>query len=70
MFDIYNARFHVTGTGTIFENAIDQYAPIRARGASSNIKDYTVITIDKGVTLKGDYSGIFVDKDENPEFNS
>ena len=35
VFDIYNARFHVTGTGTIFENAIDQYAPIMARGASS-----------------------------------
>ena len=70
VFDIYNARFHVTGTGTIFENAIDQYAPIMARGASSDIKDYTVITIDKGVTLKGDYSGIFVAKDENGGYNN
>ena len=70
VFDIYNAKFHVTGTGTIFENAVDQYAPIMARGAYSDTKDYTVITIDKGVTLKGDYSGIFVAKDENGGYNN
>ena len=63
VFDIANAKFHVTGTGSIFENAVDGYAPIIARGSDTDVENYTVITIDKNVTLKGDYSGIFTAKD-------
>lgn len=63
LFDVYNAKFHVTGEGTLFENVKDGYAPIIARGSATDTADYTVITIDKGVTLKGDYTGIFVAKD-------
>lgn len=63
LFDVYNAKFHVTGEGTLFENVKYGYAPIIARGSATDTADYTVITIDKGVTLKGDYIGIFVAKD-------
>lgn len=63
LFDVYNAKFHVTGEGTLFENVKDGYGPIIARGSATDTADYTVITIDKGVTLKGDYTGIFVAKD-------
>ncbi|MBD9224907.1 MAG: hypothetical protein EGQ56_04815 [Clostridiales bacterium] len=63
LFDVYNAKFHVTGEGTLFENVKYGYAPIIARGSATDTADYTVITIDKGVTLKGDYTGIFVAKD-------
>ena len=63
LFDVYNAKFHVTGEGTLFENVKNGYAPIIARGSATDTADYTVITIDKGVTLKGDYTGIFVAKD-------
>ena len=58
LFDVYNAKFHVTGEGTLFENVKDGYAPIIARGSATDTADYTVITIDKG-----DYTGIFVAKD-------
>ena len=63
LFDVYNAKFHVTGEGTLFEKVKDGYAPIIARGSATDTANYTVITIDKGVTLKGDYTGIFVAKD-------
>lgn len=63
LFDVYNAKFHVTGEGTLFENVKNGYAPIIARGSATDTADYTVITIDKGVTLKGDYTGIFVAND-------
>lgn len=63
LFDVYNAKFHVTGEGTLFENVKYGYAPIIARGSATDTADYTVITIDKNVTLKGDYTGIFVAKD-------
>lgn len=64
LFDVYNAKFHVTGEGTLFENVINGFAPIIARGSATDTADYTVITIDKNVTLKGDFTGIFVaDKD-------
>ena len=70
VFQIYNARFHVTGTGSIFENATDQYAPIWAIGSNTDVENYTVITIDNGVTLKGDYAGIFVATDSSGKYNN
>ncbi|MBP3510118.1 InlB B-repeat-containing protein [Oscillibacter sp.] len=70
VFKVYNAKFHVTGTGTIFENIKDGYAPILAAGSKTDVKDYTVITIDGNVTLKGDYAGIFVAKDDAGEYNN
>ena len=63
VFKVKNAKFRVTGTGTIFENKIDGYAPIVACGSGTDVANYTVITIDEHVTLKGDYTGIFVGKD-------
>ena len=64
VFDVYHSKFHVTGSGSINEAVKDGYAPIIARGSGTDTADYTVITIDKTVTLKGDYSGIFVAKDD------
>ena len=64
VFDIYNAKVHFTGTGSIFENAKDCYAPIMVRGSATDTADYTVVTIDENVTLKGDYCGIFIAKDD------
>lgn len=70
LFDVYNAKFRVTGEGTLFENVKDGYAPIIARGSATDTANYTVITIDKGVTLKGDYTGIFVAKDAGDGYNN
>ena len=53
----------MTGSGSINEAVKDGYAPIIARGSGTDTADYTIITIDKDVTLKGDYAGIFVDTD-------
>lgn len=63
VFDVGNAKFNITGKGAIIENIADGFAPIIARGSGKDESDYTVITVDKDVTLKGDYSGIFIDKD-------
>lgn len=63
VFNVGNAKFNITGKGAIIENIEDGYAPIIARGAGENESNYTVITVDKDVTLKGDYSGIFIAKD-------
>ena len=70
LFDVYNAKFHVTGEGTLFENVKDGYAPIFARGSATDTADYTVITIDKNVTLKGDYTGIFVAQDAGNSYHN
>ena len=63
VFRVKGANFHVTGEGTIFENQKDGFAPIIAGGSKEDIANYTTITIDKDVILKGDYAGIFVDTD-------
>lgn len=63
VFRVKGANFHVTGEGTIFENHKDGFAPIIAGGSKEDIANYTTITIDKDVILKGDYAGIFVDTD-------
>ena len=63
VFYVGNAKLRVTGTGTIFENQRDGFAPIIAKGSLNDVADYTTITIDENVTLKGDYAGIFVDTD-------
>lgn len=63
VFRVKGANFHVTGEGTIFENQKDGYAPIIAGGSREDVPNYTTITIDKDVILKGDYAGIFVDTD-------
>lgn len=63
VFRVKGANFHVTGEGTIFENQKDGYAPIIAGGSKNDISNYTTITIDRDVILKGDYAGIFVDTD-------
>ena len=65
VFIICKAKVNFTGDGTISENVVDGYAPIIAKGSATDTKEYTVITIDKNVQLKGDYAGIFVDTDEN-----
>lgn len=70
LFIVANATLHVTGTGYLFENAVDQYAPIIAKGAATDVANYTNIIIDKNVTLKGDYCGIFVAKDEAGTYNN
>ena len=70
LFDVYNAKFHVTGEGTLFENVKFGYAPIVARGSATDTADYTVITIDKNVTLKGDYTGIFVAQDAGNSYHN
>lgn len=69
VFRVKGANFHVTGEGTIFENRKNGFAPIIAGGSKEDIANYTTITIDKDVILKGDYAGIFVDTD-NGEKNS
>ena len=63
VFRVGNAKFHVTGEGTIFEDVTNGFAPILAGGSSTDVAGYTTITIDENVTLKGDYAGIFVDTD-------
>lgn len=63
VFYVGNAKLRVTGTGTIFENQRNGFAPIIAKGSPNDVADYTTITIDENVTLKGDYAGIFVDTD-------
>lgn len=63
VFRVKGANFHVTGEGTIFENRKNGFAPIIAGGSKEDIANYTTITIDKDVILKGDYAGIFVDTD-------
>lgn len=63
VFDVGNAKFNITGKGAIIENVADGYAPIIARGSGKDESDYTVITVGEDVTLKGDYSGIFIAKD-------
>ena len=63
VFRVKGANFHVTGEGTIFENQKNGFAPIIAGGSKEDIANYTTITIDKDVILKGDYAGIFVDTD-------
>lgn len=63
VFNVGNAKFSITGKGAIIENIEDGYAPIIARGSGENESNYTVITVDEDVTLKGDYSGIFIAKD-------
>lgn len=65
VFYVGNAKFHVMGKGVICENQRDGFAPIIAKGSPIDTENYTVITIDKDVTLKGDYAGIFVDTDTN-----
>ena len=55
-------NLHITGSGSIIENVEDGFAPLMVRGAAEDTENYSVVTIDKDVTLKGDYSGIFVDK--------
>ena len=70
LFDVYNAKFHVTGEGTLFENVKFGHAPIVARGSATDTANYTVITIDKNVTLKGDYTGIFVAQDAGNSYHN
>ena len=70
VFDVYHSKFHVTGSGSINEAVKDGYAPIIARGSGMDTADYTVITIDKDVTLKGDYSGIFVAMDDASSYKN
>ena len=72
VFRVKGANFHVTGEGTIFENHKDGFAPIIAGGSKEDIANYTTITIDKDVILKGDYAGIFVDTDNggNDSYNN
>ena len=67
---IFNSKVSIIGAGTIFENIVDGYAPIEAKGSSTDVKDYTVITIGENVTLKGDYSGIFVATDVNGSYKN
>ena len=70
VFDVYHSKFHVTGSGSINEAVKDGYAPIIARGSGTDTAAYTVITIDKDVTLKGDYSGIFVAMDDASSYKN
>lgn len=63
VFNIVTSVFHITGNGEVIENAVDQYAPLSIRGSNTDDGTKTIVTIDKGVTLKGDYSGIFIAKD-------
>ena len=70
VFRVGNAKFHVTGSGSINEAVKDGYAPIIALGSGTDTADYTIITIDKDVTLKGDYAGIFVDTDTSGSYNN
>ena len=69
VFYIINANFRITGNGSVIENIKDGYAPIFAKGSSTDIANYTVVSIDKDVTLKGDYSGIFIDGKPDSYFN-
>ncbi len=60
VFKVNGAIFNVTGTGIIDEHIKDGYAPIVVFGSSTDVANYSVVNVDKGVTLKGDYSGLFV----------
>lgn len=60
IFKVKDAIFNVTGTGIIDEHTKDGFAPIIIYGSSTDVANYSVVNVDKGVTLKGDYSGLFV----------
>lgn len=58
-FKIGNAKVVFSGEGTIAETKSDQYAPLQVYGSDVDTENYTVVTVGKGITLKG-WSGIFV----------
>ena len=60
VFKVKDAIFNVIGTGIIDEHTKDGFAPIIIFGSSTDVANYSVVNVDKGVTLKGDYSGLFV----------
>lgn len=60
VFKVKDAIFNVTGTGIIDEHTKNGFAPIVIFGSSTDVANYSVVNVDKGVTLKGDYSGLFV----------
>lgn len=62
LFDIYDAEVLFTGKGVISDTAVWGYAPIGVRGSSEDCQNYTVVTIDSEVVIKGFY-GIMISAD-------
>ena len=68
-FIIYNAKVNFVGEGTIYETVDDNHGAIHVAGSSTDIANYTVVSIGKDVTLRG-WSGIFIAKDDNGGYNN
>lgn len=69
LFDIYDAEVLFTGKGVISDTAVWGYAPIGVKGNSDDCSNYTVVTIDSEVVIKGFY-GIMATKDSNGSYNN
>ncbi len=57
--EIKHGTITFTGTGIIQETQSDGHAPIVIYGSTTDVGNYSVVNIGKGVTLKG-WSGLFV----------
>ena len=66
---IYNANVTFAGVGTIYESDDDQYGALIVSGSDTDASNYTVVTVEKGVTLRG-WSGIFIAKDIANTYNN
>ena len=66
---ISNANVTFAGNGTIYESTEDQLGALVVSGSNTNVSNYTVVTVEKGVTLRG-WSGIIIAKDIAGGYNN
>ena len=57
---IYQGTLHLTGTGKVYETADNQFGAVHIKGKATDTTNFSVLTVDEGVTLAG-WSGIFID---------
>ncbi len=64
-FQVNGGKLHLTGSGKVYE--LKPYdAPIKIWGSTTDVADYSVVTVDENVTLEG-WAGIFITV--NPDSN-
>lgn len=64
-FKVNGGKLHLTGSGKVYEQA-PYDAPIKIWGSTTDVADYSVVTVDENVTLEG-WAGIFITV--NPDSN-
>lgn len=66
---ISNANVTFAGSGIIYESVDDQLGALIVKGSDTDVSNYTVVTVEKGVTLRG-WSGIIIATDVAGGYNN